>query len=711
MTLRLKSILILSATSILITVGLYYACRAVVMRGFESLEEDRTKVNVKTIQSAIQAQLADMDKTAADWAFWDDTYRFIIDRNPGYRESNLHPTQLKTISLDTMMLFNTSQQVVASISAEPRFEKGGVPKHIREAILSVPSLIKHKNNQSQTMGMLRTPKGIFLVVSRPILPGSTEGAIRGSLVMGRHLTKEEVKLVADRTHSQIVIRLFNDPKLPPDFRLARTAFQKNQSHPSVLDGVERRHAFALFRDLHGKPMMILRATFARTIYQQGLGSMHVLFLALLLSCVLLTVSTWVMLDRFVLRRVARLSKEIVSIGPSNVDFRVAEGGKDEISSLGKSINAMLAELGEAHKQIECANHALNKQNENLRDQEEHLTAALAEAERARELHGVASRRFEELFDHVPVPCFTLDEDLRILEFNNASERLWNLNTEQIYGRSIFDIMTVSYDDQSSAKSFFTAVLDGERIEDKRLRCRRSDGVELQISCNMFPLLGPEGHVVGVVNTFLDITNDIKQKELVQRQLLEIGEANLQLELQQQSLQELNEKLEALATTDGLTGLQNHRAFQGTLEQAFQLARREKTPLSVLLMDVDHFKQFNDEFGHVAGDEVLRQVAHILSETARGSDFVARYGGEEFVIVLPGTSVQGSMEAGERYRKAIESHSWKLRAVTVSVGAATLRGMYESKTELTNAADQALYESKRNGRNRVTHSERVVPHAA
>lgn len=169
-------------------------------------------------------------------------------------------------------------------------------------------------------------------------------------------------------------------------------------------------------------------------------------------------------------------------------------------------------------------------------------------------------------------------------------------------------------------------------------------------------------------------------------------------------------LEALASRDGLTNLTNHRAFQERLEAAFQQARRYNEPLSLLLLDVDHFKNYNDAHGHPAGDEVLKAVAHRLEQQARTSDVVARYGGEEFAIVLPHTDSDGATSLGERFRAAIETAAaWDQSAggtkeMTISVGVATLTPVMTRRSDLIAAADRALYEAKEGGRNRVvTHA--------
>ncbi|MDF2441232.1 MAG: hypothetical protein JWN98_2216 [Abditibacteriota bacterium] len=183
--------------------------------------------------------------------------------------------------------------------------------------------------------------------------------------------------------------------------------------------------------------------------------------------------------------------------------------------------------------------------------------------------------------------------------------------------------------------------------------------------------------------------------------IERRQTRVDLEKQQKQLLEVNQKLESLAVHDGLTGVKNRRAFDERLALEFRRSRRYGIPLSLILLDVDKFKHFNDTFGHPAGDEVLKRVASLLQSGVREIDFMARYGGEEFVILLPNTDAQGAQILAERLRASIEGASWKLREVTASFGISILVPGMQEPTHLTAAADAALYESKANGRNRVT----------
>lgn len=168
--------------------------------------------------------------------------------------------------------------------------------------------------------------------------------------------------------------------------------------------------------------------------------------------------------------------------------------------------------------------------------------------------------------------------------------------------------------------------------------------------------------------------------------------------------QLHKEVERLAVTDGLTGLYNHRHFQERLGEEFQRVKRTPQPLSLMLLDIDHFKKINDVYGHPAGDTILTRLAMTLKKTLRGIDILARYGGEEFAAVLIGTSSGGTKKMAERLRSAVINNPFFIDenelTITLSIGIATYPQDAATKEELIDKADQALYYAKKNGRNQV-----------
>jgi diguanylate cyclase (GGDEF)-like protein len=196
-----------------------------------------------------------------------------------------------------------------------------------------------------------------------------------------------------------------------------------------------------------------------------------------------------------------------------------------------------------------------------------------------------------------------------------------------------------------------------------------------------------------------LTKPVDEEELVVRLAIAGRILGVQAELEAK-----NACLEEMAKLDPLTGLANRRRLAEGIE-AVVSGGEVAAPLSVLAIDVDHFKSYNDEFGHQAGDEVLRMIAAALRANTRSSDLVARYGGEEFIVLLPGVDSSVAEDIAEALRAAIESQDWPHRRVTASFGIATASGCARLTdiSGLISAADVALYQSKEAGRNRVTRS--------
>ena len=166
----------------------------------------------------------------------------------------------------------------------------------------------------------------------------------------------------------------------------------------------------------------------------------------------------------------------------------------------------------------------------------------------------------------------------------------------------------------------------------------------------------------------------------------------------------HEEIYRMMITDGLTGIANRRKLDEALENEFLRAKRYGRPLSIAILDADHFKKVNDTHGHIVGDFVLKKLATLFQQNIRREELLGRYGGEEFVVVMPEVDSSGAFQLAEKLRKTVESTVFKSGEaelpITISVGVATL-GAEESVKAFIDTADQALYKSKEDGRNRVT----------
>jgi diguanylate cyclase len=216
---------------------------------------------------------------------------------------------------------------------------------------------------------------------------------------------------------------------------------------------------------------------------------------------------------------------------------------------------------------------------------------------------------------------------------------------------------------------------------------------------------------------LAVAQDREQVKAIAESLLqatrEMRETNKALEdrlsLSKTEISNLQQSLEAIraeSLTDPLTGLGNRKYFDRSIEMAVQTALASGEPLSLLMLDIDHFKSFNDSYGHLTGDQVLRLVGMSLKQTIKGQDITARYGGEEFAVVLPNTALRQALTVADHIRRAVMAKELKKKStgeilgrVTISVGVSMLKPGDDTES-LIERADACLYAAKRNGRNRV-----------
>ena len=297
----------------------------------------------------------------------------------------------------------------------------------------------------------------------------------------------------------------------------------------------------------------------------------------------------------------------------------------------------------------------------------------------------------------PSAILVTDSDGLIVLANPEAERLFGCDPGTLRGRPIEGMLPYEQRAAHAAqrKGFFARAEARPMGHLRDLRARRSDGTVFPVEVGLSPVETEMGQFV--VCAVVDLTERKAVEETLQRKTAMLEAANA--------------KLTELATTDSLTSLWNRRTFLEQMDIQLEFSVRHARPMSVLILDLDEFKPYNDTYGHLAGDEILRTAARLFRERTRRSDFLARIGGEEFGAILSEADRDGAVKLAENLRIAVEDAQWPRRAITVSVGAATVqfptavpRPRSPGRSQVLSLADQALYYSKRQGRNRVTHVE-------
>jgi diguanylate cyclase (GGDEF)-like protein/PAS domain S-box-containing protein len=306
---------------------------------------------------------------------------------------------------------------------------------------------------------------------------------------------------------------------------------------------------------------------------------------------------------------------------------------------------------------------------------------------------------EEMFKYIvehAVDLIVLGDGARNRTYVSPSSReILGYEPAELLGKHAYGL--VHPDDLSRTEEAFSRIGREHPNQDLTFRMRHKDGNYVWISGRYRHLPNDNG--------VLAVLRDITAQKLAEQQLTE---AHARVEASNAALEAANQVLRSLADVDGLTGLANRRHFDILLGEEFARANRHNLPLGLVLLDVDHFKAFNDTYGHPGGDECLRQVSRcVIDALRRPSDHAARYGGEELAILLPATDQRGTLDVADRVRGAvarlgIEHVGSGFGVVTISAGTATThppRSLCDPAA-LLKAADIALYQAKAAGRNCV-----------
>jgi diguanylate cyclase (GGDEF)-like protein/PAS domain S-box-containing protein len=320
-----------------------------------------------------------------------------------------------------------------------------------------------------------------------------------------------------------------------------------------------------------------------------------------------------------------------------------------------------------------------------------LEAALREKDgKLREL-AASDARFRAFLDASPVSAFIKDDQSRMIYCNKALAERFGAAPEDWIGKT--DLETWPPEIAEEFRRSDAQALEANREIHFEDRTRGLDGRMVSWDVHKYAFADADGGR-SIACMALDVTRAWEAQQEVQR---------IQLELQL-----ANERLRTLSLTDALSGLMNRRALEDRLENERARSIRSGACLSLIMLDIDNFKGFNDTFGHVRGDEVLRQIAVLMQRWTRRGDLVARYGGEEFLVILPDTGEDEAFEIAERLRYAITEANWEHRPITVSGGVATWDKHMPTATECIHHVDEALYDAKRGGKNQICRTRRDHP---
>jgi len=368
MKLRRKTVIIVGMTITILIGSLFLAAQSISSQSVSNTENKETRQDVERLQSVLSQEISDLNATALDYAAWDDTYTFIQDHNINYVNANMMDATFVNLRLSTMVFFNSSSQIVyGKAFSLINATEMPLPSSFKER-LGNDSLLQHSSPESSLAGLVLLPEGPMLIASRPILTSERQGPIRGTLSIGRFLDSAEITYLNQVTHRPIVVQTVDSREMPSDFLKANSSLSK-ESSIFVQPLTEKTIAgYALIEDIYGNPSLVLRVEAPRDLYAQAQASILYLVLSLALVGVTFGGLTVMLLEKFVLSRLSKLTKNVAQISEThNFAARVSISGKDELSGLAREINGMLEELTHAEETTRQSDTRLRQVTENMTD--------------------------------------------------------------------------------------------------------------------------------------------------------------------------------------------------------------------------------------------------------------------------------------------------------------------------------------------------------
>ncbi len=416
MTLGNKTLLTISATFVGLIAILFVLSQTILLGGFRKLEEDDTRRNVGRALSALETEIKNLSSLNLDWASWDDSYQFIVERNTDYIKSNLNDETLAKQKLNLIMYLDSSGKIVFGKAIDHRgMKEVPLPKDLMRHLAPESPLLRHDDAKGIDDGLIVIDKGILLAAAHPILSSEGKGPVRGTLLMARYLDEGEVRHLGEVTHMAVSLTryesLFPDGNGAGGVAWPDTIFIRPLSE-DLIEGL------GVVKDIYDKPAFILKVALPREIFRQGKASRSYFISYLLLAALTSALAITLLLKKNVLTRLKVLGVSVADVGlTGNLAERIPLTGDDELTALSGEVNKMLEALERLEAGRKDAESALRKARDELEARVRERTADLSEAnlalkeeitERKRMEHVVKDMAFHDHLTGLPNRLLFID---------------------------------------------------------------------------------------------------------------------------------------------------------------------------------------------------------------------------------------------------------------------------------------------------------------
>lgn len=410
MKLRGKTLL-LSGTIIIILILILLAISQFIFLSTYSDYENRYSYHVlKDELTQLNHTVAAMNQTAEDWAEWDDAYSFVSGNNQQFVTNNLPPNIFSRLNLNLIIFVDNSGKIVYGRAYDLRKnEYTTLPQNLSN-FTKDSSILQH-NNLEGISGVVNLVEGPMIIISKPIVTSQEQGPIKGTLIMGRYLTPEELNTMINIPNSTLSVAGYNDSNLPSDFSNILPTLSDTKPWNQQILGPDSIAAYAILKDIYGHPALILKSEMSRTLYKSYLNNVLYFIISVLMVGLLFVGLTLYYLDKNVLNRLDKIISEIMIIGKiGDLKQRVTVSGNDELSDLASSINGTLKALYSSEKNLE-----------------------------------ESEKKYRSIFENTGTAMLIAEEDMTISLVNRTFENILGKNKDQIEEKMNWIEMLVSED--------------------------------------------------------------------------------------------------------------------------------------------------------------------------------------------------------------------------------------------------------------------------
>ena len=410
-TLVLSGVIIVAMVLILLVISQF-----VFLNTYSDFENRYSQHVMKDELTQFNQTISSMNQTANDWAHWDDAYSFVSGNNPSFITNNLPSSIFSRLHMNLIMFVDDNGKIVYGKAYDLQTNQSmNLPQNFT-SFTNNSAILQH-NNLEGLSGILNLPEGALLLISKPILNSHEQGPVKGTLIMGRYLTREELTSFVNIPNSTLSVSGYNNANNAPDLIKAQNSLSYNNTTVQIL-GPNSVAAYILLKDIYGNPALILKSEMARTLYNSYLNTVLYFIVSIILVGLLFMGLVLYYLDRNVLNRLDKIISDILDIGKKgDLKRRVKVSGDDELSDLASSINNTF--------------HALQKSEKLLEDSEE---------------------KYRSIFENTGTAMIITDENMNITLANRTFQNILNQRGDQIEGRLNWIEMLVP-DDREKIKNY------------------------------------------------------------------------------------------------------------------------------------------------------------------------------------------------------------------------------------------------------------------